>query len=195
MIGEVKRLRGKSGPWTEAGRSGGGRMRCGRTDIEARHCAVGTWCDDSDAVPPDVVRVDGRSQNMPSAMAEVTTETLQAFADAWNRHDVDALMSFMSADCVFEASAGPDACGTRYAGRDAVRAAFAEVWASFPDAHWGDARHFVSGDRGVSEWTFTGTRADGARVEVHGCDVFTFRDGKIALKNSYRKNRPPQKRV
>jgi ketosteroid isomerase-like protein len=42
----------------------------------------------------------------------------------------------------------------------------------------------------VSEWTFTGTRADGTRVEVHGCDLFTFRDGKIALKNSYRKNRP-----
>jgi ketosteroid isomerase-like protein len=65
------------------------------------------------------------------------------------------------------------------------------VWATFPDAHWGHARHFVSGDRGVSEWTFSGTRADGSRVEVHGCDLFTFRDGKIALKNSYRKNRPP----
>jgi len=26
---------------------------------------------------------------------------------------------------------------------------------------------------------------------VRGCDLFTFRDGKIALKNSYRKNRPP----
>jgi ketosteroid isomerase-like protein len=34
-------------------------------------------------------------------------------------------------------------------------------------------------------------RADGTRVEVHGCDLFTFRDGKIALKNSYRKNRLP----
>jgi ketosteroid isomerase-like protein len=104
-------------------------------------------------------------------------------------------MSFMSADCVFEASAGPDVCGTRYVGRDAVRAGFAEVWATFPDAHWGDARHFVSGDRGVSEWTFTGTRADGTRVEVRGCDVFTFRDGKIAVKNSYRKNRPLQSRA
>ena len=55
----------------------------------------------------------------------------------------------------------------------------------------GKARHFVVGDRGVSEWTFTGTRADGSHVEVHGCDIFTFRDGRIALKNSYRKNRPP----
>ena len=125
---------------------------------------------------------------MPSA---VTVEVLQAFANAWNRHDVAALMTFMSEDCVFEASAGPDACGARYTGSDAVRAGFAEVWVTFPDAQWNHARHFVSGDRGVSEWTFTGTRANGTRVEVHGCDLFTFRDGKIALKNSYRKNRPP----
>ena len=125
---------------------------------------------------------------------EVTVEVLEAFADAFNRHDADAVMSLMTEDCVFEASAGPDICGTRYAGRDTVRAAFAEVFATFPDAQWGQARHFIQGERGVSEWIFTGTRADGARVEVHGCDVFTFRDGKIALKNSYRKNRPPSLR-
>ena len=122
---------------------------------------------------------------------EVTPEVLQAFADAWNRHDVDALMSFMTDECVFEASGGPEAWGTRYVGRDAVRAGYAEVWSTFPDAHWGNARHFVAGDRGVSEWTFTGTRTDGSRVEVNGCDLFTFRDGKISVKNSYRKNRPP----
>ena len=126
---------------------------------------------------------------MAGVTAAVTTDVLQAFADAWNRHDVEALMSFMTEDCVFEASGGSEICGTRYAGREAVRAGFAEVFATFPDARWGGARHFVHGDRGVSEWTFTGTRLDGARVEVHGCDLFTFRDGKIALKNSYRKNR------
>lgn len=128
---------------------------------------------------------------MSNPTAEVTPEMLQAFADAWNRHDIDALMSFMAPDCVFEASAGPDVCGTRCQGEAAVRAGFSEVWATFPDAHWGNARHFVCGDRGVSEWTFTGTRADGTRVEVNGCDLFTFRGGRIALKNSYRKNRPP----
>ncbi len=128
---------------------------------------------------------------MPNVITQVTTDMLQAFADAWNRHDVDALMAFMTEDCVFEASAGPDVCGTSYAGRKAVRAGFSEVWATFPDAHWGNARHFVCGNRGVSEWVFTGTRADGTRVKVNGCDVFTFRDGKIAVKNSYRKNRPP----
>ena len=124
-------------------------------------------------------------------MPDVTAEDLQAFADAFNRHDADAVMTFMTEDCVFDASAGPEIFGARYAGAQAVRGAFLEVFATFPDAHWGDASHFVHGDRGVSEWTFTGTRADGSRVEVHGCDLFTFREGKIALKNSYRKNRPP----
>jgi len=128
---------------------------------------------------------------MQTPTPHVTKDTLQAFADAWNRHDIDALMSFMTQDCVFEASAGPDVFGARYEGSDAVRAGFAEVWAVFPDAHWGSPHHFVHEDRGVSEWTFTATHKDGTRVEVHGCDLFTFRDGKISLKNSYRKNRPP----
>ena len=128
---------------------------------------------------------------MDTPVTQVSVEYLQAFADAFNRHDADALMTFMTEDCVFDASAGPDVCGARYAGRAAVRAAFAEVWATFPDANWGGARHFVWENRGVSEWTFTGTRPDGTRVEVNGCDVFTFRGGRIAVKNSYRKNRPP----
>jgi ketosteroid isomerase-like protein len=118
-------------------------------------------------------------------------QLLEAFADAFNRHDADALMSFMTPDCVFESSAGPEVCGARHRGAEAVRAAFVQVWTTFADAHWGNARHFVCGDRGVSEWTFTGTAADGARVEVHGCDLFAFRDGRTALKDSYRKNRPP----
>ena len=59
---------------------------------------------------------------MTSVTTGVTVDDLQAFADAWNRHDVDALMTFMADDCAFEASAGPDACGERHAGREAVRA-------------------------------------------------------------------------
>ena len=117
---------------------------------------------------------------------------LQAFADAWNRHDVDALMAMMTDDGVFEASAGDSVHGERHEGQRAVRAAFAGVFSQYPDAHWGDARHFVAGDRGVSEWTFTGTLHDGRRVEVNGCDLLTFRNGKIAVKNSFRKNRPPR---
>ena len=94
---------------------------------------------------------------------------LQAFAEAWNRHDLDALMSMMTGDCVFEASGGSMVDGERHEGQPAVRNAYAAVFEQFPDAHWGNARHFVAGDRGVSEWTFTGTSADGKRVEVTGC--------------------------
>jgi uncharacterized protein (TIGR02246 family) len=137
--------------------------------------------------------------SMASQRASATRQTndrnmenlLQAFADAWNRHDLDALMSMMTTDCVFEASGGNAVDGERHQGQQAVRAAYAAVFDQYPDAHWGDARHFVTGDRGVSEWTFTGTVKDGKRVEVTGCDLFTFRNGKIAIKNSFRKNRPP----
>ena len=129
----------------------------------------------------------------PDMPEPVTEATLAAFSDAWNRHDIDALMSFMHADCVFQAAAGSEACGTRHVGPAAVRAAFAAAWQAVPDAQWQNGRHHVDGDFGVSEWTFTGTAADGARIEVDGVDLFGFRDGKIALKNVFRKARsaPP----
>ena len=118
-----------------------------------------------------------------------TVALLDAFAAAWNRHDVDGLMACMAPDCVFEAAAGADVTGARHAGTDAVRRAYAAVFATYPDARWNQPRHFVAGDRAVSEWTFTGTMKDGTRVEVNGCDIFTLTGGRIALKNSYRKQR------
>jgi ketosteroid isomerase-like protein len=130
---------------------------------------------------------------MEQLTARQLEQLLEAFADAWNRHDVDALMSMMTDDCIFQASAGSDVCGERHEGQIAVRAAYEAVFAQYPDARWNDPRHFVAGDRGVSEWTFAGTRPDGKRVEVDGCDLLTFRNGRIAVKNSFRKNRPPTK--
>jgi steroid delta-isomerase-like uncharacterized protein len=127
---------------------------------------------------------------MTGQSGEVTVEFLEAFADAWNRHDLDDLMSFMTDDCIFESSGGESACGTRYEGTEAVRIGYAKSWNDFADAQWNNTHHFVRGDRGVSEWTFTGTNANGKRSEVAGCDIFTFRDGKIFVKNSYRKIRP-----
>lgn len=121
----------------------------------------------------------------------VTVEDLEAFGDGWNRHDVDYLMTFMSDDCVFETSAGPEACGNRYVGPAGVREGFSGVFKRFPDVHFGQARHFVSGDRGLSEWLFTATAPDGKKIEVTGCDVFTFKGDKIAVKNSYLKTRTP----
>ena len=47
----------------------------------------------------------------------VTIKDLEAFGDGWNRHDVDFLMTFMSDNCVFETTAGPERCGKRFTGR------------------------------------------------------------------------------
>lgn len=124
-------------------------------------------------------------------MTQPNVEFLEAFGAAWNRHDIETLMSMMDDDCVFHAVAGSGLQGTTYAGREAVRKGFELAWQTFPDAAWVDGVHFVVGDRGVSETTFRGTRADGSRVEARMVDVFTFRNGRIAVKNAFRKDRPP----
>jgi len=119
----------------------------------------------------------------------VSVVVLERFSGAWNAHDIDALMSFMTPDCIFQTIARPDCCGSRIEGADAVRLAFAAAWRNFPDAQWHDGRHFVAGNRGVSEWRFFGTGLDGKIVEADGVDIFTFRDGKIHIKNAFRKQR------
>jgi ketosteroid isomerase-like protein len=127
---------------------------------------------------------------MPLSPRPIDEAFLQAFTDAWNRHVLDGLMSFMTDDCVFQTAAGAERGGTRHSGREAVRRAFEQAWLAFPDAQWRNGRHFIQGERGVSEWTFVGTKADGTRVEADGCDLFTFRDGRIAVKDAFRKDRP-----
>ena len=129
------------------------------------------------------------SMSQPSANNKVTIDFLQAFVDAFNAHDADKIVSMMTDDCIFQASAGPEVDGEKFVGKENVKKAFQQVFVSFPDAKWSNAKHFIAGDRGVSEWVFSGTKSDDTRVEVTGCDLFTFREGKIAVKNSYRKNR------
>jgi ketosteroid isomerase-like protein len=129
---------------------------------------------------------------MAQSRTEVNEDFLESFAIAFNAHDVKKIMWHMTNDCIFEASAGPDFNGEKFMGQEQVKKAFESVFATFPDAHWGNARHFVFGNRGLSEWVFTGTKKDGTKVEVSGCDLFTFKDGKIYIKNSYRKTRLPK---
>jgi len=117
----------------------------------------------------------------------VTDATLKAVLDAFNRHDVDGIVAFFADDAVFESPRGPDPWGTRYIGREAVRAGLAKRFEGIPDVHYGDDDHFLSADarRGVSEWTLTGTTTEGERIEVRGCDLWTFEEGRIVRKDSY----------
>jgi hypothetical protein len=34
-------------------------------------------------------------------------------------------------------------------------------------------------------WLLTGTRPDGTRVEVQGCDFYSFRDGLVVREDAY----------
>jgi ketosteroid isomerase-like protein len=119
------------------------------------------------------------------ASAEVATPSLQAFLDAFNAHDVDAIMSFFTEDCVFDMPRGPAPGGRRLTGRQQVRAGITSRFDGIPDVQYVDDRHWTSGDRGVSEWTIRGTRATGERIEVRGCDLFEFAGGKIRRKDSF----------
>lgn len=123
--------------------------------------------------------------------ARASVEVLAAVFDAFNRHDADGVMAHMSEDIVFETISGNQSYGTRIEGHDAVHAAFSGVWASFPDVQWRNAQHLACDDRGVSQWTFTATKPDGAVIEADGIDLFRFRNGKIVEKKAFRKDRPP----
>jgi ketosteroid isomerase-like protein len=114
-----------------------------------------------------------------------TVEMLERLLEAFNAHDIDAVMSFFADDCELDMPRGPDPWGQRFKGREEVRAGLQSRFAGIPDVHWGDDRHWVAGDRGCSEWLLNGTTTDGHKVEVRGCDLFEFRGGKIVRKDSY----------
>lgn len=120
----------------------------------------------------------------------LSADDLKATFDAFNRHDIDAVMTHFAEDCVFTTVGGPEVFGTWIEGREAIARAFVAVWTAMPDAEWADHRHFLCGDRAVSEWTFRGTDAAGCRTEAQGVDLFTLRDGKLVMKQAFRKQRP-----
>ena len=115
----------------------------------------------------------------------VTSETLKQVAEAFNRHDLDAIMEFFADDCSFDFPRGPEPWGQRFIGKAQVREALAGRFRGIPDVHYGEDRHWVSGDLGVSEWTLTGTTTSGVAVKVRGCDLWEFKNGKITRKDSY----------
>ena len=120
---------------------------------------------------------------------ERSLAVLRDIAQGFDTHDLDRIMRHFADDAVFEGPRGSDPWGQRFVGRDAVTAAFAARFSGIPDVRYTDDDHFVAGDRGASEWTLSGTTADGLRIEVRSCDLWTFRDGEVVKKDSYWKIR------
>jgi ketosteroid isomerase-like protein len=114
-----------------------------------------------------------------------SVETLKEIAAAFHAHDLDAIMDFFVEDCSLDMPRGPEPWGLRLTGKAAVREGLASRFAGLPDVQYGDDRHWVSGDLGVSEWLLTGTMSDGRPVRVRGCDHWEFRGDKVVRKDSY----------
>jgi ketosteroid isomerase-like protein len=115
----------------------------------------------------------------------VTVELLKGFLDAFNRHDLDAIMDYFADDCVFYMPRGAGPRGDRYIGKKNVRAGLSKRFEGIPNVHYGEDHHWTCGDLGVSEWTLTGTSASRKSLEVRGVDLLEFVDGKIARKDSF----------
>ena len=114
-------------------------------------------------------------------------EKLKQLCAAFNAHDLDGVMAHFADDCVLEMPRGDRPWGSRTEGKAAVRKALAGRFEGLPDVHYGGEQHFADegANTGMSKWILTGTRRNGQRIEVCGCDFYTFRDGKVTRKDSY----------
>jgi hypothetical protein len=116
---------------------------------------------------------------------QATAELLKGFLDAFNRHDLDAIMGYFADECVLYTPRGAGPRGNRYLGKKDVRAGLAKRFEGIPDVHYGEDHHWACGDFGVSEWTLTGTSTAGQTLEVRGVDLLEFVNGKITRKDSF----------
>jgi ketosteroid isomerase-like protein len=116
-------------------------------------------------------------------VSDETRDAVDRFNDAFNRHDVDAVMAAMTDDCVFENTSPPN--GQRYEGQAQVRAAWEEFFAASPHAHFDGEDVIVAGDRCIVQWLYTWKNDDGSTGSLRGVDVIRVRDGKVAEKFAY----------
>lgn len=108
-----------------------------------------------------------------------TLSTIEGFNDAFNRHDVDAVMALMTEDVVFE-NTSPPPDGERFSGQADVRAFWRRFFASSPRAHFEAEEIVAAGDRCMVRWRYSW--GDGS---IRGIDLFQVREGLVAEKLSY----------
>lgn len=118
----------------------------------------------------------------------VSSELLDAIQDAFNRHDVEGILSYFADDCEWLMARGPDAWeARRLRGKAAIAQVLSERYAVIPDMRWVDMAHFISvdGSKACSEWTVKGTPKEGEPIDWLGCDIWTFEDGMVTRKDTY----------
>src|SRR3954471_11130252 len=118
--------------------------------------------------------------------------TIARYNEAWNAHDLDAIMSMHAADMVFE----NHTAGERAEGEEA-REHIGSIFETWPDIAFSTRRLYVREALVVQEWTATATHVNemrrgdlvaepsGRRIEWVGMDVIPFEDGLVKRKDVY----------
>lgn len=142
---------------------------------------------DRTAHVPKPAKSPGASSSDPSSSPDpqtrATLEAVERFNAAFNRHDVRAVMTLMTEDCIFE-NTRPRPDGERVQGQAAVRRAWEDLFAGSPSARFEPEEMFACGDRCVVRWVYHWLKEDGPG-HVRGVDIFRVKDGKVAEKLSY----------
>jgi ketosteroid isomerase-like protein len=120
--------------------------------------------------------------------AEALEEMIERYNDAWNRQDVDAIVSMHAPDFVFHNWTANE----RVEG-DAVREHLARIFRNTPSLRFTGRRLYARDGLIVSEWTAEAER-DGRLLEWDGVDVFPFEDGLIKRKDVYSSSHAPRMR-
>lgn len=113
--------------------------------------------------------------------------TIERYNEAWNAHDLDAIVSFHAPGMVFE----NHTAGERAEGAE-VRDHIGRIFASWPDLTFRGRRLYARDGLVVSEWTAAATDGDGRRLEWDGVDVFPFEKGLILRKDVYSAGHRPR---
>jgi ketosteroid isomerase-like protein len=115
-------------------------------------------------------------------------ELIDAYNDAWNRQDLDAVASMHADGIVFHNYTA----GERVEGSEAVREHIGRIFAAWPSLRFEGRSLRIGHDFAVSEWTASATK-DGERLEWDGVDVLPIDDGKIARKDVYSSSHAPRR--
>ena len=121
--------------------------------------------------------------------AGISPNLLDAITDAYNRNDIDAVMSFFAEDAVFDHAAGPNTNGIRFEGLETIRGIFQGLFNNVESVQWTPIDTRVSGDKAYCEFHRIAKLKSGEVQDFLSIDVLTFRDGLIIHKDTYYKNR------
>ena len=134
----------------------------------------------------DVSECDTRDMDARDSAAALE-KTIERYNEAWNAHDVEAIVSFHAPGMVFE----NHTAGERVEGA-AVGPHIARIFENASDLAFRGRRLYVRDGLVVSEWTASATNREGRRLEWDGIDVFPFENGLILRKDVYSSSHRPR---